>query len=205
MTTNVQNIPGNLLVVIRDCIEQEEGGWKLTSNPNDPDGGWTYAGVTRKLYEAWCKKNNLKSLSLAELKEILKEQEFALDAAEFKDYILCIYWDEFLEPITEICGNLFTYHYGLFLSCAVNRGMAEFKRCYAEAHNAGTFSTPKFIAAWQDGYTKLVANNADAWEAYCDALLAVAEGRLELSSVKKPGSKRWKFLAGWINRTQRWM
>jgi hypothetical protein len=195
MTTNVQNIPGNLLAVIRECIEQEEGGWKLTSNPNDPDGGWTYAGVTRTLFEAWLKKQPKHKLSCP-VRAVDIEHELELGSAtDLQNDILCVYWDEFLEPITEICGGLFTYHYALFFSCAINRGMAEFRRCYAEAHSAGTLSTPKFIAAWQDGYTKLVVENANAWELFYEDPI----------NRRMPGSKRWKFLAGWINRTQRWM
>lgn len=205
--------------VINDCIEHEEGGWKLTSHPDDPDGGWTYGGVTRKTFEA----------HTGMLVPVERTTEF-LSTTEgikvFQDRVVNIYFNNFIRPLWDagmivdvpafvMQSDRYQNEFNrTVFSCAVNRGVQSARDAWNSCNFKNTDTLVdrrmKFIAAWQDQYTKLVADNAKAWREYAIQLEAILaqkqintdEEYKNLASMK-PRTLRATFLQGWINRTQR--
>lgn len=203
--------------IINDCIEQEEGGWKLSKHPDDPDGGWTYAGVTSKTYNSY-KNTNLTYAEVAAL--VAPDSQYRVN---FNDDIINLYHTRFYGPLNKAGAWYvlpdtalvlesdklgFEFNAALF-SCSVNRGVANAIEAWKEADRQLTlpYKMRAFICAWQDQYTKLVADNAAAWRKYAEALEDVYNNKRLMVDVAliKPKAFRATFLQGWINRTQRFM
>jgi Putative secretion activating protein len=103
-----------------DRVIGQEGGWVLTSNKNDPDGGWTYAGVTARtfgklLYDAGQQKYSGPA-DLNTFKESLRTESDLVSGSIYN-----IYYTEFWQPLhfddVSFAGR------GPLLSCAVNLGL----------------------------------------------------------------------------------
>lgn len=106
--------------LIDTIVEQQEGGWKLTQNANDPDGGWTYAGVTAKEFgEVAFEGGEQKYPGPMQIDTFHSYMEDGLEAVKLTVY--SIYYHHYYEPLhlaempASIRGPLF--------SCAVNCGL----------------------------------------------------------------------------------
>jgi hypothetical protein len=79
------------LAAIEEVIQKNEGGWKLTANKDDPDGGWTYGGCTKKLlaskYAIW------NTVSFEEMQDFCGQVS---SDTRNKDLIRRVYYEEFL-------------------------------------------------------------------------------------------------------------
>lgn len=201
--------------VIDNIIENEEGGWKLSNDPNDLDGGYTMCGITAPVWEKYATKQQAEELSKELLGGVNDKQ---------KHFVRLIYKQEYIDPLVKadvISAPIVAEDFeepsstsgkrGLFqqtaamLSCAINCGIGTcIKINDASLHG----DIQDFVKAWQDYYTNLVANNAQAWLTYANELENNINGisrytTAELAALK-PKSFRAKYLKGWINRTQRY-
>lgn len=177
-------------------ITDQEGGWKLTSNANDPDGGWTYGGCTAKVFSHW-------HLDAAETGHIFTAAEFSsmflhADGGEEATKVLVYecYDKEYITPLQ--LEKLSTILQGPVLSCAINRGvetavkilqistfpyliaadcdgkMGSKTLAAIEKFNATSTKNgyseliTKFLREWTRSYIQLVVENAKAWHDWAE-------------------------------------
>jgi hypothetical protein len=107
-------IPQAAFDAIEEIIQKDEGGWKLTANKDDPDGGWTYGGCTKKLLVT--KGVALEICSFADMYHYCNDPK--IDAMN-KELIRRVYYEEFYAPLVKKFG----YCDAAMLSCAVNCGV----------------------------------------------------------------------------------
>lgn len=181
-----------------DIIINEEGGWKLTSDPNDNDGGWTFAGVTRKTWEAYQSKvtNTSVTISIEEIKE-----EIVRDIDLAKRTVYAIYEYEFVKPIQQLCRNgNDTFPTPTILSCAINVGPETAYNIWKS--NAGK----SFIDNWHGYYFGLIKKNAEAWRDYALYLeWCQSPGNFpKVGNEEKPKTLRAEYINGWYNRVERY-
>jgi len=182
---------------IDTVIAKDEGGWKLTHNANDPDGGWTYAGVTHSTFNAYWKKKYPGSNRdmvfndvLAILNGDVKGQK------ELDEDVYQIYFEEYYEPMAvHMKAPIIST---AILSCAVNIGVENAKKvwdaCVANPPNTANGST--FLREWTRYYIHLVRDNAKAWRDFA----VLDHGDL----MKMPKIFRAGDLEGWFNRVERY-
>lgn len=173
-----------------DIVIDQEGGWKLTHDPNDVDGGWTYAGITAK---AWSYNGNnihsyedMKNWIVQDTKDahdtVYKIYNVIVDAIDLYPYLT--------KQQVSVCH----------LSCAVNIGTPTF-------HDLLRIKTPKdiksFLRAWHEHYNKLVKDNAEAWKLWAQHLEdAHNQHTLVIDRDKKPKTLRAEYIDGWFNRVE---
>lgn len=187
-------IPVVAIQDIKDIVVNDEGGWVLTENKDDPDGGFTYAGVIASHWgdyyshlrpeTPYTDNNVLNWLSL-------------LDEDTKKTMAIEIYYAEFYLPLQEMLGLTEELH-PYELSCGINCGnhtVALIKKL-ADIVTVSSYETI-FLREWMRHYILLVQSNSAAWRTYALALEA-----------KKPALKpvvlRSVDLNGWFNRVERY-
>jgi lysozyme family protein len=200
-------------------IEKQEGGWVLTENKDDPDGGWTYAGVARKLWQETIGHPNV---TYALIKEDI---ERSVDEA--KDSIYDVYQIAFIGPLQ--LDKFPETIRGPLLSAAINIGVEQavklLQSClpYAKedgivgpetikltstAYQSGVIIKDKFMKAWMRYYIKLVQENAEEWrDAYETAAYACnqyAMGKGMQVYKSPPHTLCATQLEGWFNRVEFW-
>jgi lysozyme family protein len=218
----------NLKSFIDWMILRDEGGWKLTSNADDPDGGWTYAGVTTKIYEVFQKKRSQDAGFIGHSPRVSRNKIEEL-LEKFRDRvnedIYQIYFDEFIKPIA--IDKLPQPLQPAALSCAVNIGPANAVKCLQRAvnvlrggedlkvdgvcgpitvsvvRNFATLSTQlvnKFVDEWMKHYINLVQENAEEWRAWG---IACAYMRHDAGKLR-PTVLYAVNLEGWFNRCNKY-
>lgn len=178
----------SVIKLIDDCINNDEGGWKLTSNSNDPDGGWTFAGVTSY---TWAEYYGCGKVSHDEIAHVI-----ASNFDTIKNDIYEIYNEVFYKKIRckwELNGLV--VHPAIF-SAAVNLGILEINIILDQMPTYTDWNLENFLKLWQNYYVTLVVINAQAWRNYANRSLA--------SSSKAPELLRAENLKGWLNRIDRY-
>jgi len=203
----MQEIPQQIRDLINQVVEQDEGGWVLTSNPNDPDGGWTFGGAIAEHWIKYFEKNTL-HLPTFEQKtfiRVLIENDIKNQAVQiWIDRGIEIYYTEFYQQLLKtVCAEKGLYP--VEFSCAINIGPANAYQLHLKAIQAcgqnedepGDYEK-HFCKAWIDHYVELVKKNAEAWALYATVDRASAQS-------KKPATLRAEFLHGWINRVWKYL
>jgi len=220
MTSGTQEaIPAEVVELIREIIEHptQEGGWKLTENPNDPDGGWTYAGVTSKTYNEFLAKLSPHAVcSYSTIRDIVDGAIDLPTQRELNENIIKIYFNEYYIPARAVVRNLLQEPglelEGYELSCVVNVGLAAFEQIANEAHASESSHElaaheGHFCYHWMMHYIRLVQKNAEAWQASAKAFQNcyhnLQHGR-DIGEAVCPKTLRAEFLAGWFNRVEHW-
>lgn len=216
--------------IIDTIIEKQEGGWLLTENKNDPDGGWTYAGVTASVFNK--KFNSTYTYSAMHDNFTSNENIYMIN----KD-IYDIYFEQYYLPLhlselpTSIRGPLF--------SCAVNCGTETAVSILQAAYNKGmeqqdhikvdgnlgpiTIRSMQYVASrgdlkdyflreWMLHYINLVQENAAAaFEAFEYVKLiqnnTTASYNVSVAMKAKsdfPKVNRAASFEGWFNRIDFW-
>lgn len=196
--------------LLNTIITKQEGGWGLTENANDPDGGWTYGGMTKK---------TLGSFTIGYNDDSFKDMQTYLSHeyadGELQKDILAAYEQLFVIPSK--VEQLPTAIQAVYLSCAINRGVENAVRALQAALGMnnidGIFGTAtqanvngkngpfigilrdSFCHQWRLQYTQLVTQNAAAWH---DAAIAEQEGK----TIDLPAVFRAPDLVGWLNRIE---
>lgn len=205
--------------ILDTIIEKQEGGWVLygSNTDDDPDGGWTYAGVTAKLWEKYYKKFVSK-----------EDFKYFLNNNKAKPAIELVYEEEFIIPLQ--LSKFSTLLQGPLLSCAINRGMSNAVKALQLALNFHVqtanilkidgqlgpktleratvklasisdivFYRDKFLYHWTLQYINLVQENAEAWRDY--AKFINGDSRKIKS---EPSVLRATYLEGWYQRVEFW-
>lgn len=163
-----------------DIIVNEEGGWRLTANANDPDGGWTFAGITKNTW-------GNSTLSYSEMAHHIAE-----NFQDIQEQVYEIYDKQFIAPLQASCVS--TVH-SCFISAAINIGT---QTTINLIKDHSLYRDPVgFIAVWQDHYIQIVKANAEAWRQH-------AQDVRNNPHCVEPKVLRAETLLGWINRTRRY-
>jgi hypothetical protein len=173
---------------IRSVILNDEGGFifdRDSSQETDPDGGWTWAGVTRKVWEDYV-GHPMPFATIAHM----QEYEYAATEALATE----IYYANYAKPLSALFHIRPYYVYEL--SCAVNCGYGIAKDLIIRNPYDSTTSSyeKEFLNNWMYHYIKLVTDNAIAWRHYA------MSGR----PSDKPKTFRASNLKGWFNRVERY-
>lgn len=128
----------NTKSILDEIIRNQEGGWVLTQNVNDPDGGWTYGGMTKKTFcsvsRGWV------GYTYSQIEDVIAQGDASKNGlgevkTDFmKDAVLQAYEQIFIIPsrVEEFpIAIQFAY-----LSCAINRGVENAVRALQMACNA---------------------------------------------------------------------
>lgn len=209
-------IPTAIKQLLDKIITDQEGGWKLTSNANDPDGGWTYAGATRTTVLAYLQEG----FSEQDFLDLIKTRQPDTDALIYR-----IYYEKYCQPLQ--LEKLPTILQGPVLSCAINRGVETavkiLQGCLLnitcdgnlgsrtlaaiEAHHdplsgmdGYVLLQEKFLREWTRSYIRLVVENAKAFQR---SLLYQDAGDPEYKKLR-PTIFRADSLEGWFNRVEYW-
>lgn len=177
--------------IIDQVIINDEGGWKLTENANDPDGGWTFAGVTSKTWNGIPENRGLYTYSDA-------AHYIVSDIDNFRDEIYEIYYKEYYVKVfgTVSIDNI---NPAIF-SCAVNCSV----EIASELRTESMYDHNKFLTLWHYHYIDLVKKNAEAWRDFAlDSKKAVNNSEYA-PTVKEPTTLRAENLKGWFNRVERY-
>lgn len=194
--TPFTSIPKQAIADIEAVIDNDEGGFVLTSNKDDPDGGWTYAGIITSHWQGYLSTLN----NTVEGFSPTKSWFLQLPQFKKKEIAFEIYFAEFYEPMAAAMGEEEAYPFEL--SCAINCGLQE----AIDIHKlANSFSMSEeeeyevtFLREWMKHYIKLVQENAEAWRACAEDWEAGSAG------VKPPATLRAVNLLGWFNRVERY-
>lgn len=141
---------------IDSVIMNDEGGWVLSSDPDDGDGGWTYAGVTSKVYMGFVYPNTTRTK--AEMQAVIMSMKDKVD-----DNIYQIYYGNYYLPMINILGSDLPYDYEL--SCIINCGVGGFTEIYDIAKIYDIANGPnedyktEFLAAWKQHYLDIISAN----------------------------------------------
>jgi len=187
-------------------IVHDEGGWKLTHNANDPDGGWTYAGVTHSTFNAYWKKKYPGSNRDMVFNDVLAILNGDVEGQkELDDDVYQIYFNEYYEPVAKYMNQ--DVMSTAMLSCAVNIGVDNAKKiwdaCLASPDrltNDKAFSV--FLREWTRYYIHLVRDNSHKWQQY--ALVLEDDHPSSLPTDLRPKVFRAGDLEGWFNRVERY-
>jgi lysozyme family protein len=217
----------NLKSFLDWMILRDEGGWRLTANADDPDGGWTYAGVTRKLLDKMgCPYANY---DYKEMHTLLNVTQKDTVVTAIQDWIYRAYKEQFVRParIAELPEPL----QPAMLSAAVNIGPANAVKCLQRAcnymypqnilqvdgqcgpktqnacktlqANLGVQLVNKFVDEWIRHYINLVQENAEHWRQY--AFFITSNKALESTRlVSRPEILYATNLEGWFNRANKY-
>lgn len=188
-------------------VGKQEGGWVLSENKGDNDGGWTFGGVTANTFNKLFRDVATDAIFYRlDCKESLNEQ----DTAQLIERGYEIYQSEFIKPLQLF--SLPSSIRGPLLSCAINCGVKEAVMILQRALNAWDNSETKplvvdgnfgdetkgrinsiqnyqvwigiktqFLREWMRYYIKLCDNNNDP------------------KSILHS-----QFLEGWFNRVEFW-
>lgn len=144
--TPYNNLPSAAVLAIGALVSSDEGQ-ELETDPNDNDGGWTYCGMTSKLFTAY-----FPEVTLDLVKQWLADpvsKEALIDA------VYSVYYQEFYLPLSHYEDRPQPVH----LSCAINCGesiaVSLIQQCGLGTINDRTL---KFCSLWKDYYFKLLAN-----------------------------------------------
>lgn len=190
----------SIIRLIDDCINLEEGGWKLTSNSNDPDGGWTFAGVTSTTWREYYKIDEISHDDMA--------HHIAANFDSIENTVYTLYTDVFYKPLYPICRwdiEGYRVHPAVF-SAAVNLGVPAVSKML-EKMEFVDYKLKNFLKHWQDYYVDLVLNNVEAWENYsgaCASAIKSGEAYSVILQQMKPKEFRAAYLRGWLNRIERY-
>lgn len=202
-----------ILSIILEVIEEpsQEGGWKLTSNSNDPDGGWTFAGVTSNTLTNYLHEHEVsfEHIDSSTILAMLKSDVSNGVPEIWRERVLKCYYQYFYLPACKIVANLLNEPdmqlEGYELSCVVNLGLPHFEQvandCYEPAeHNE---KAGDFIHHWMVFYINLVVKNAEAWQKFA---LQEADHNKEVKprNCPEPTTLRADNLLGWYNRVEHW-
>jgi len=135
--------------LIQTMILQDEGGWVLTSYGGDNDGGWTYGGMTRKLFESYF--GNVPISTVATLSGDLST------SAEFRRLVICVYYKEFVVPLRT--GNISPEVFPAAFSCAVNCGKGGYNTVKGIWQVSKNLTQRGFCDAWKEHYFQLLKGN----------------------------------------------
>lgn len=118
---------------LNTVIQQQEGGWVLTQEPDGSDGGWTYGGMTAKTFNEYRVKHcGAIALTFEMVQETLKETMQTL--------VMECYQDTFIHPIIQYLPDILV---GPFLSASINCGEDAACRALQSALNmCTTYKTP---------------------------------------------------------------
>jgi lysozyme family protein len=212
-------------------IEHDEGGWLLTSNKDDPDGGWTYAGITKSKFVEF--SPGWQSVTFNDMKNNLKHSD---KLKLLTDIVYKIYYKEYFDKLklnefnSNWCDALF--------SCGVNCGVDTAAKILQQTVNKladqpllvcdgiigpKTFSyviasksynsdnkwRDAFLAEWHRHYINIVQANSRAWRDWATLLYAAylnptSENIRAIEQVEKPRILRATQLEGWFNRVERY-
>lgn len=175
--------------ILDDIIVNEEGGWKLTSDPNDNDGGWTLAGVTKATYESKfkikCTITDIRQKKMGNIEDL-------------KNEIYQIYYEEYYIPMNRSLPSMDASR----LSCAINCGVPTALGLIRNSENQNDF-----INNWHHYYFNLIKKNAEAWRDYALYLEWKNNGgpaTTDPTPVEKPKTLRAEYINGWYNRVERY-
>lgn len=187
------NIPQIAIDDIIYCVEHDEGGWVISSNKDDPDGGFTFAGVIASHWGTYY----FTTILSGGVPYTLKMATIwfnGLDIVSRKMAAIEIYYNEFYLPLKatlKVTEELHPYEF----SCAVNRGVANTELVAKIAANAGeAMYETVFLREWMRQYVNLVQANSAAWRAYS----------INPKVFNKPATLRSVNLEGWFNRVERY-
>jgi len=141
------NITGPAVKAINNLVTIDEGGWHLEHVDGDNDGGWTFGGMTSKLFCTYFP--NYAGYDAIE-KVVNDPKLYLVLIAECQ----AIYYQEFYVPVSRIMYS--TVVFPGHLSCAINVGMSRFAMLYAATKNA---PYKDFLSAWKDFYFSLLRDN----------------------------------------------
>lgn len=185
-----------LAALLDVIIVEDEGGWILTSNADDADGGWTYAGVTSTVFNA--------SGGAAIANVAAMQNAIAANAAGIQQRVLDIYSSMFIIPAQVARVPLALQR--PYLSACINLGVAGGVRVLqtalevtpdgiiglqtmsALARSAAPTTMLAFRVAWEAHYIAIASASAELW----------AEGEAPVGAARQ-----WRNLLGWFNRAER--
>lgn len=174
-------IPQDAMDLISKITDTDEGGWILSHTKNDNDGGWTYAGVTSKVYLAFIDAG---SRTYEEMQGIITYSKARVDGNVYQIY----YQQYYLKVASALdSANWDKEVTDYMLSCAVNCGVGGFISVLNDAitlyqgedSNSPTFTQDfksYFLRAWKSRYQTIASENPSDFG----------------------------FLEGWINRVNRY-
>lgn len=211
-------LPSEAKTLIDNLIINDEGGWKFDEQ-QDNDGGWTYAGVTAKVYTAYFWEDHKGIYPLSMFKEIVdKVPEKA------KELIYEIYYINYYKQLQ--LDKLPSEIQAAFLSCAVNCGVMTAVKILQRSINFidapeleilkidgltgpstiqtvnqchPTYLINRFLKEWMGYYINLVQQD---YIHICDSPIA-NENIQELYKIIHRNN-HVESLEGWFNRVERY-
>lgn len=133
---------------ITTVVEKDEGGWTLTSDPFDNDGGWTYGGMTARKF--------LEYFPLIGKADIINLLTDPVTTGYLQQVVISIYYQDYLYPLIKILARntvLRAFH----LSCSINCGIGGFTKIYKNSIDLNI----SFLTAWKDYYFQLLKAKPD--------------------------------------------
>lgn len=176
-------------------ITDQEGGWVLSKDVDEGDGGWTYAGVTAKTFKELANLPN--NLSYQDVVETLNNINPTILLA-FKDEIYNIYESKFIPNRFE---ELPACIQGPLLSACINEGDKSGEEVLQETINTahgGIFITVDGIIGDE---TIHQADCAHTEYLFKDFLYHWMRSYISIC-VSNPA--KLQFLLGWHNRIEYW-
>lgn len=165
------DIPQQVKDLINQVVEQDEGGWVLTHNPNYSDGGWTFGGIIAPTWPLEYEDDNSFYHNTTQLREHIE-----IDLANARvnsvmerkqlwvDRGIEIYYTKFYLPLAASLTSFRTepevepYEFSCYIQMP-----AEFHNIVAAATKQSHFGWKQcFCKAWMDHYIQLVKKNAEA-------------------------------------------
>lgn len=142
-------------LMVAAIIKDDEGGWILETDPIDEDGGWTYGGMTAKLWRDYYPKTTWDDIHGWSI----PSEERAL----FQQTIICIYYQEFYIPLlkgalaaeTRIPSQMMV---SAAVDCGVESARSFIQTGIAVTGKGSDGQKEAFLAAWKEHYFAILRN-----------------------------------------------
>lgn len=209
MADDGNDLPVFVKSQIDQVIDEDEGGWKLTHNANDPDGGWTYAGVTSNVWNEFQKdrytKGGLQFIPDTYENMLTKIGQYS---AATNDLIYYVYYTKYYKPLQD--HTSWQILPGALFSCAVNCGLSVAVKIWDAAEKEHS-PNAAFLQGWTQFYVHLAVENAKAWHTWASFTQSAARSgetitEADMINPLHPYPKVFRAgdLAGWLNRVERY-
>lgn len=192
--------------LLDQVITQDEGGWVLTSNENDPDGGWTYAGVTARTFSAWWASRGQVLRSRDQMAALI-----ASDLSNVVDDVYSIYESEFVFAghVAEVPEPLARAYLSAIINLGVPAGIRVLQRTFMlyddgiwGPNTANACAAANSMKQYSDRY---ITTFRQIWQAHYISIACVSAdefaGGVALALMGR--ARAWTNLPGWIARAER--
>ena len=153
-------VPPTALAAINYVIMREEGGWVVTSTPNDNDGGWTYGGMSNNAFKEYY------TFTRTQIDAMLKD---TVHTEWLQKQVVAVYYQEFYVPLlshAQDTTNLVpeACHFSCAVNCGTGTAIGLIRAAASVTGNGVGGVRREFLRLWARHYADICIGNPSKLE-----------------------------------------